>query len=214
VSAKYPALLNLQGRRCVVVGGGRVAGRKAEGLLEAGARVLVIAPELHEEVQALADAGRVQVELREYQAGDLSDCFLVIAATNDGAVNEAVWRESEQRRVLINTVDDPPRCNFYVPAVVRRGALTLAVSTDGKSCALAAKLRRELEAQYGPEYEQLLELLGELRERMKAQVPDPEIRRRVAFRLVNEGLGDVVAEDGAAAARTRALELLSVEGVA
>jgi len=214
VNRKYPILLLLEGRPCVVVGGGRVATRKVESLLVAGARVRVISPELHPDLRALRDAARLEHVARTFASGDLEGSFLVIAATDDTLVNEQVWREAEERGLLINTVDDPPRCNFYVPAVVRRGALTLAVSTDGKSCSLAAKLRRELEELFGPEYEPLVDLLGELRQRMKARVGDPGERKRLAQLLIEADLGAVIADEGEVAARSRAIDLLTAEGVA
>lgn len=164
----YPInLVGLADRRCVVVGGGEVAQRKVESLMEAGAdRVAVISPHLTRKLRALLQAKRIEHRPRGYQQGDLEGAFLIIAATDDPDVNRQVWQEAQERRLLVNVVDDPQHCNFFVPSVVRRGDLTISICTGGQDPALSARLRQELEPRFGREYAAFLEMAGALRERV------------------------------------------------
>ena len=155
----------------VVIGGGSVAQRKVEGLLEAGAGVLVISPELTPGLEALAAGDRVRVTRRAYRAGDLAGAGVAIAATGDREVNEAVFGEARERGVPVNVVDDPAHCTFHVPAVIRRGPVTVAISTGGASPHLAARLRREVASIVGPEYGVLARILGEWRGWILRHVP-------------------------------------------
>ncbi|KAF0993884.1 bifunctional precorrin-2 dehydrogenase/sirohydrochlorin ferrochelatase [Geobacillus sp. TFV-3] len=173
----YPVILHLRGRRVVVVGGGKVAARKIHGLLEAGAEIVMIAPEAEPELQALAAGGMIVWKKKRFDPDDLAGAFLVIAATNDRKVNEAVAQAAPGQ--LVNVVDDPERCDFHVPAVVRRGALTIAVSTGGASPALARRIRRELEEKYGEEYGPYLEFLQRARGIVLREVEDAEGRKRL-----------------------------------
>jgi len=161
----YPVNLVLEGRRVLVVGGGRIAARKVEGLLACGADVHVVAPSVGEAVRALG----VSFEERPYRRGEVAGYRLALAATDDPAVNAAVFEDGEAAGVWVNAADDPLSCSFTLPGVVRRGALTVAVSTGGHSPALSAWLRGRLEAEIGPEYEVLLGLLAAERETLKAQ---------------------------------------------
>ena len=169
----YPAYLDITGRPAVVIGGGSVAQRKVEGLLKAGARVTVVTPEATPEVQQWARAGAIIWSQREYQAGDLEDVWLAIAATDSEPVNEAVAREAKERRVLLNVVDNPKLCTFIAPAVVEREGLTIAVSTSGKSPAVARKVKEELEQLLPPEYGLLLEVAAEVREALRREGSRP-----------------------------------------
>ena len=162
----YPVNLIVAGRRCLVVGGGRVAARKAAGLTAAGADVHVVAPQVGEEVRELAG---VTCEERSYRAGEAAGYRLVIAATDDPTVNAQVFLDGEAAGVWVNSADDPANCSFTLPAVVRRGALTVAVATGGFSPALASWLRQRLEAEIGSEYETLLDLLSAERLRIHAE---------------------------------------------
>jgi precorrin-2 dehydrogenase/sirohydrochlorin ferrochelatase len=164
-SPVYPVNLVLDGRRVLVVGGGRIAARKIEGLLACGADVHVVATRVAEAVRALG----VPVEERPYARGEVAGYRLALAATDDPAVNAAVYADGEAAGVWVNSADDPLSCSFTLPGVVRRGALTVAVSTGGHSPALSAWLRAKLEAELGPEYAVLLELLAAEREALKAQ---------------------------------------------
>jgi precorrin-2 dehydrogenase/sirohydrochlorin ferrochelatase len=163
----FPMFMKLQGRRCLVVGAGTVAEPKITSLLEADATVKVVALQATEQVRSLAREARIQWDERLFRESDLEGCFLVVSATNDVQVNDEVYRQAEARGILCNAVDDPDRCDFYYPAVVRRGPLQIAISTAGYSPALAQRLRRELEEQFGPEYAGWVEQLGRDRERLR-----------------------------------------------
>jgi precorrin-2 dehydrogenase/sirohydrochlorin ferrochelatase len=164
----YPVCLDLQGRSCVVVGGGKVAERKVKGLLACNAQVKVISPDLTEFLSQLHTEGQLEWLNRPYKKGDLSQTFLVIAATDDEQAQQMVQDEATQLNKLLNVADVPQRCNFILPATVRRGDLTIAVATGGKSPALAKKLRQELEKRIGPEYTVLVNILGALRPQVLA----------------------------------------------
>jgi precorrin-2 dehydrogenase/sirohydrochlorin ferrochelatase len=165
-AAQYPVSLALDGRPVLVVGGGRVAARKIEGLLACGARVHVVAPRVADE---LRDRAGVTVEERPYRDGDVAGYRLVLSATDDPAVNRAVHDQAEAAGVWVNSADDPANCTFTLPSVLRRGPMTVAVSTGGHSPGLAAWLRRGLEEEIGPEYETLLDLLAEARAGVQAE---------------------------------------------
>ena len=160
----YPVDLVVEGRRCVVVGGGTVAARKVEGLVAAGAEVVVIAPEIDGQIRTLG-VGLIQ---RAYRGGDLEGAWLAIAATDDPAVNRAIRADADQAHVWVNAVDDPSSCSFTLPAVVRRGPVMVTVSTAGHSPALASWIRGQLAAQLGPEVGLLAEWLSEARDQLKA----------------------------------------------
>jgi precorrin-2 dehydrogenase/sirohydrochlorin ferrochelatase len=163
MSSLFPMFLKLDGRRCLVVGAGRIADGKAEGLLRAGADVTVIAPEANDSVRALAAAGRVTWHQREVQAGDTAGFFLVVAGTNVAAVNRAVVDEARAANILVNAVDDPPYCDFYYGSIVERGDLQIAISTAGESPALAQRLRKEIDAQLPANTGEWLAEVGKLR---------------------------------------------------
>jgi siroheme synthase-like protein len=165
----YPVNLVLAGRSCLVVGGGRVAATKVQGLLDADARVTVVAPEVDARVAELAAAGTVVLERRRYRRGEVRDHRLVIAATGDPAVNQQVYDDGEAAGVWVNSADDPERCSVVLPARLRQGRLTVTVSTGGHSPAVAAWLRARLADEIGPEYDQLIGLLSEAREEVRAQ---------------------------------------------
>ena len=168
----YPVCLEISGRLCVVVGGGNVAERKVSGLLTAGARVRIISPELTPGLSALADEGRIEWLHRGYRDNDLDGALLVFAATDNREVQEVIVRQAENAGQLVNVIDAPGHCTFQVPAVVRRGDLMLAVSTGGKSPAVAAMIRQQLEAEYGDEYGALLDLMSRLREQVLGKEQD------------------------------------------
>jgi len=159
----YPICLDLEARHCVVVGGGRVAERKVLGLLSCRAQVSVISPLLTDELHLQHANGTILWIDREYRQGDLAGAFLVIAATDDEETQKQVYEEADANNLLLNVADVPQRCNFILPATVRRGDLTISVSTAGKSPALARKIRMELEKRYGPEYRVLVDILGGIR---------------------------------------------------
>jgi precorrin-2 dehydrogenase / sirohydrochlorin ferrochelatase len=181
----FPLFLKLEGRKCLVVGAGNVAQSKIRSLLDSAANVLVVAPQANPAVEKWASAGVITWEARNFEASDLDGTVLVIAATSSSAVNETVFREAQQRNILCNSVDDPKHCDFYYGAVLRRGQLQVAISTEGQSPALAQRIRRELEAQFGPEYAGWVEELGLIRERLFASGIDPESRRQLLHELAS-----------------------------
>ena len=159
----FPVCLNINEKRCVVVGGGSVAERKAKSLLACGAKVTIISPALTDELRVLHESHSIEWLSREYQNVDIADAFLVIAATDDPQVQKQVFCEAEENNILVNVADVPEKCNFILPATVRRGDFTLSVSTGGKSPGLARKIRKQLDGQFGMEYAAAINLLGELR---------------------------------------------------
>ncbi len=167
--AGWPVNLLVGGRRIVVVGGGRVAARKIEPLVALGADVVVVAPSVHDEVRAMADAGQVTLRERPFAPADLDDAWLAVTATDDPAVNAAVFRAGEERRVFVNSADDPANCSFTLMSVVRQADVVVAIGTGGRSPALAAYLKGRLTEELGPEYAILLDLLSEARESMRAE---------------------------------------------
>jgi precorrin-2 dehydrogenase/sirohydrochlorin ferrochelatase len=210
----YPMFVDLEGRRCLVVGGGPVATEKVEKLLDHGAAVRLVTPEMTPELEAIAAEGRLhELHRRTYRPEDLDGCFLVIAATNLDAVNRMVWQDAEGLNMLCNVVDVPPLCNFIVPSIVRRGELALAISTGGASPVVAKHIRRELEATYGPEWEALVELLRELRDELKDRYLDMPSRRDAVERLMATDVVRKLAEGDEAGARELAHRVLDV-GVA
>lgn len=164
----YPVNLIVAGRRCVVVGAGRIAARKIDALLAAGADVHVVAPKLGDQVREWRDEGRITVDERGFEAPDLDGAWLATAATDDPAVNHGVFEAGADRRVWVNSADDPDNCSFTLMSVIRRGDLVVTVGTGGRSPALAAWLKERLTAELGPEYEALVEVLSEAREAMRA----------------------------------------------
>lgn len=205
------SLIGLHSRQTVVIGGGYIAARKVEGLLAAGAQIKIISPLLIPELQFIADEGDIIFLPRSYQDGDLEGAFLVIAATDNPAVNQAVWMEAERRGCLINVVDDPQHCNFILPAVVRRGEMNIAISTGGNSPALARRLRERIEKLIGPEYEVLSKVLGELRPELIANFPEGEARLQAALSLVDSDILNIIQSQGSNAALTYGRDQLHQE---
>jgi len=170
----FPMFLKLEGRQCLVVGGGAIAQEKMPSLLEAGAEVKIVAPQVTEPIAQLARSGKVSLEQREFVESDLDGVFLVIAATSLSDLNRQVFEATRARRILCNAVDDPDNCDFYYGSVVRRGDLQIAISTAGHSPALAQRLRKQLETQFGPEYSDWLRELAATREDLFSRDIDPQ----------------------------------------
>jgi precorrin-2 dehydrogenase / sirohydrochlorin ferrochelatase len=202
----YPLFLDISRRRCVVVGGGNVAERKIERLLSCGARVEVVGKVLTPALAALKANGQIAHHEADYDQALIRGAFLVIGATDDNEVNGRISGDARALDILVNIVDEPARCDFILPSVVERGALSIAVSTGGKSPALAKKLRMELDALYGPEYAILLEIMGKLREKLIAEGrPSAENRDRFEAVVTSEILGHIRAK------RWKEIEALIVE---
>lgn len=194
-------MVRLTGRKCLVVGAGKIAADKIEGLLLHGAEIQVVSPSAIESIQELAGSGGVRWVQREFEANDVDGAFLVIAATNSSVVNKAVFAACTARNVLCNSVDDPEHCDFFYPAVVRRGALQIAISTNGHSPALAARLRRELEQQFGPEWAEFVEHVREKRRELLEKEQATDSRREQLLQMAeaeefNEFLRNRASEQG------------------
>ena len=164
----WPVNLLVAGRKVLVVGAGRIAARKIEGLLDLGADVVVVAPETGSEVADMVAASRVELVARGFEPADLDEAWLVVTATDDPAVNAAVFAEAEARRMFCNSADDPVNCSFTLMSVVRQADLVVALGTGGRSPALATWLKLHVQEEMGPEYALLLDLLSETREAMRA----------------------------------------------
>lgn len=204
----YPMMVDLTGKRCLVVGGGAVAERKVALLVECGAEVDVVSPKATARLTALASSGRIRLRRRPVRAADLPGAFLVVVATDDPRVNREVAERVRHAGGLVNVADDPAACSFLVPSVIRRGDLTVAISTGGGSPALARKLRQRLEQTVGPEYEAFVAALRLLRERARRAIADPEDRQAIYRRAVESDLFEAAARGDSAAVAARIEELV------
>jgi siroheme synthase-like protein len=203
----YPAILLLDGRLAVVIGGGHVAERKVRTLLDAGARVRVVAEDPTRGIEARAERNEIELLQRRYRHGDLGGAVVAVAATDDEEVNRGVFAEATERGIPVNVVDQVELCTFIAPSIVRQGDLVLAISTGGNAPALAVRIRERLEREYGEEYGRFLELMGELR--ATVTVPgDQDERAKAWYRVVDSDVMDIVRAGDTERARTRATELL------
>jgi precorrin-2 dehydrogenase / sirohydrochlorin ferrochelatase len=187
----YPMMVDLTDRWCLIVGGGMVAERKASSLLQVGANVLIVSPTITPFLQMRVGQTRITWRQRSYQTRDGKNCVLVIAATNQWRVNRLVYQDAKVRGQWINVVDQPELCNFTVPSTIHRGKLRICVSTHGASPMLAKRIRRELEARYGQEYELYLDLMQEMRSRLQREVKDSRLR----YQLLKELTADRWIDD-------------------
>jgi precorrin-2 dehydrogenase/sirohydrochlorin ferrochelatase len=187
----FPVLLDLRGRRCLVAGGGDVAERKARALLECGAEVLVVSPVATPGIVALARAGALTHRARAVRTSDVRGCDVVIAATGVEAVDTAVAAAARRRRALVNVVDRAEACDFIFPSVLRRGELTIAVSTGGRSPALAREIRRRLEPMFGPEHAALVERVGDARRLARAVAETPAARIAAGEQVLTAALAQL-----------------------
>jgi siroheme synthase-like protein len=203
----YPAILMLDGRLGVVIGGGAVGERKVRTLLDAGAKVRVITPVATPRLQKLADEGRIELSVRPYRRGDIKGAAVVIASTDERTVNQAIYEEALDEGVPVNVVDDPPHCTFIAPSIVRRGDLMIAISTGGTNPAMAVRIRERLEKEFGPEYEAYFDLI----KRLKAEVDQANTQQDRAdawYRVVDSNVLDLVRAGKIDKAYARAVELL------
>jgi precorrin-2 dehydrogenase/sirohydrochlorin ferrochelatase len=206
----YPMMVDLTGKRCLVVGGGAVAERKVALLVECGAGVEVVSPKVTARLTALASSGRIRLRRRPVRASDLPGAFLVFVATDDPGVNREVAGRVKKAGGLVNVATDPGGCSFHVPSVIRRGDLTIAISTGGGSPALAKRLRQRLEQSIGPEYEAFVAILRLLRERVRQAIADPEERQAIYRRAVESDLFEEVARGDSTAVAARLDELVQL----
>lgn len=181
----YMACLDLTGRRCLVVGAGPVALEKIEGLLACGANVEVVAKNAITSIRELQSGSSIQLVIKPYEVEDLNGAFLVVAATSDPATQQQVYADAEARSMLVNVVDVPRLCNFILPAIVRQGPIAIAISTSGASPALAKRMKREIAEFLGPEHARLAELLNEVRDWARRELPTYGDRREFFESIVN-----------------------------
>jgi len=185
VTDLFPMFMKLTGKQCLVVGAGKVGEPKIAGLIDTGASIQVVAIAATEQVREWAQTGKVKLELRPFSKNDLDGKFLAVAATSSPTLNQLVYREAQQRGVLCNVVDVPDLCDFYYPAVVRRGDLQIAISTAGQSPSLAQKIRQQLERQFGEGYGAWVKQLGETRSLILASDLDKETKLELLHSLAS-----------------------------
>lgn len=190
----YPVYMKIANLLCLVVGGGKVAERKIGSLLEAGAQVRVVSPYVTPMIIDWAQQGKLELLEREYQSSDINGAYLVFATTNNEKVNRLVAEDSRNKNLIVNVADAPEDSSFFVPSVIRRGKLTIAVSTNGASPLLAAKIRRQLELQFGPEYNEFLDILTDIRHEVLANVDDIEKRKKIFRDLVDSDILDLLKQ--------------------
>ena len=190
--------VKLEGKRCLVVGAGKVGEPKIGGLIETGARVHVVALEASEAVHQWAEDGKITLEIRAFVSADLDRTFLAVVATASRELNSSIYREAQQRGILCNVVDVPEYCDFYYPAVVRRGDLQIAISTNGQSPSLAQKLRQQLERQFGPGYARWVAELGETRKLVLASDLDAQRKSDLLHSLASREALKAALEEQAA----------------
>jgi precorrin-2 dehydrogenase / sirohydrochlorin ferrochelatase len=195
MSNLFPMFLKLEGKRCLVVGAGRVGEPKVGGLIDTGALVHVVALEATSTVHEWSKAGKITLELRAFVADDLDETFLAVVATASPALNESIYRAAQRRGILCNVVDVPEYCDFYYPAVVRRGDLQIAVSTNGQSPSLAQKIRQQLERQFSPAYAPWVKELGATRRLVLASDLDPQRKRELLQSLASRQAVEAAVAD-------------------
>jgi precorrin-2 dehydrogenase / sirohydrochlorin ferrochelatase len=210
----YPAMLDVRGKRAIVIGGGKISARKAAELAACGAIVEVIDPTPCADIEALVHNQAVTLTRAPYQNGDLSDATVAIVATSDVAVQEAAWSEAQRRGILVNTVDKTSRCSFIVPSILRRGPLTIAVSTDGTNPSLARRIRERLEVQFPQAYGPFLELAAHARRRLRAAGLGYNERDKFMGELVTSEVLALIGATNEAEAEKIVSRLLSEYGVA
>ena len=184
----YPVYLDIQNKKCLVVGGGSVGERKVNTLLDCGAHVTVVSPTVTDSLQKLFQKKQISLRQRQYRSSDLSGMFLAIGATDDSSLNHHIFKDAKKLNILCNIADQPEICNFILPAIINRGDLIIAVSTSGTSPAYAKQLRKDLEGQFGPEYEKFLQVMGSLRKKLLKGDHEPEFHKPLFERLISGGL--------------------------
>lgn len=190
----YPIYLDIEDRNVIIIGGGNVCARKAETMMKYGARVTVVSPEFTEEIEQWAREGCLALKRKEYDASDLDDAHIVIASTDIQAVNEQIAADCRARRIPVNVVDVTPLCEFIVPAIIESGSIQVAVSTGGKSPALARTLKEDLQRSIGPEYAEVNDVLGTLRDGAKRVLPTDVDRKRFFDAIIAQGILPMLRE--------------------
>ncbi len=205
MSKFYPIYLDVKDKKCVIVGGGKVAYRKVCSLKEAGAEVVVVSPETCPEI---ADKKGIAIIKKNYDESVLDGALLVIAATDNEEVNKKAVADARKRNIIVNVVDHPDLCSFIVPSTINRGDLCISISTGGASPAVAKSVREELEVVFGPEYEEYLNLLTKMRSIAMSDIKDSDKRRKVLQRLAEKDILDIVKNKGVAEAEARIRETM------
>ena len=190
----YPIQLDIQGRACLVVGGGAVGTRKVGTLIKCGAKVKVVSTEVSPQIEQWAADGLIELHVRDYQPADIDGMVLVMGATDDEKLNHQISRESQAKQIPCNIADRPEECSFILPSIVERGDLIITISTSGKSPALAKFLRKSLEQQFGEEYAQMLILMGAIRRRLLSQEHAPEAHKPLFEALINAQLVEMIRD--------------------
>ena len=202
----YPIFLNIQDKKCVVAGGGSVAWRKVCGLKEAGAKVTVVSPEFCPELEKETGIERIE---QKYDEGFLKEAVVVVASTDDEAVNKKIYNDAVKRGLLVNVVDRPEFCSFIVPSSIVRGDLCISISTGGASPALARNIREYLEKQFGDEYDEFTKLLSKMRRKILSEVKEESVRRDILQRIAGLDMLEVIKGKGVIAAEKKMLEIVS-----
>jgi precorrin-2 dehydrogenase / sirohydrochlorin ferrochelatase len=190
----YPIYIDIEDRDVVIIGGGHVCARKAEAMMKYGARVTVVAPESIDEIEQWAAERKLTLKRKQYEDADLAGANLVIASTDNQRVNEAVAADCRRRKIPVNVVDVTPLCEFIVPAIMESGSIQIAISTGGKSPALARTLKEDLQQMVGPEYAELNDVLGTLREGAKEVLPTDVDRKEFFDGIIARGVLDMLRE--------------------
>ena len=190
----YPIFIDVEDHDVVIIGGGEVCARKAEAMMRYGARVTIVSPDFTGEIESWGRDGKLALRRKRYESGDLDGASIVIASTDDTRVNEQVAADARARKVPVNVVDVTPLCEFIVPAIIEKGSVTIAVSTGGKSPALARTLKEDLNRQIGPEYAEVNDLLGTLRDGAKKVLPTDADRKRFFDSLIAAGIIDMIRD--------------------
>ncbi len=188
----YPVYLDIQNRKCLVVGGGSVGTRKVMTLMDCGASVTVVSPDFTTQLFQLADTRAIKLKKRPYRSSDLDGMFLVIGATNNEELNRQISEDAQRLNKLCNIADKPEACNFILPSFINRGDLIIAISTSGKSPALAKKLRKDLENEFGQEYAEFLRLMGVIRQRLLTKNRDSKAHKYLFEQLISRGLIEMI----------------------
>ena len=204
----YPVNLDIQNRKCLVVGGGAVGTRKVMMLLDCGAKVTVVSNEVTQQLFELADNGSIVLKKRPFQISDLNKMFLAIGATDNPELNRQIHTEAERLGILCNIADRPEVCNFILPAIVSRGDLIIAISTSGKSPAFAKKIRKDLEKEFGAEYAEFLKLMGGIRNKLLSQDHEPEAHKPLFEKLIQGDLVKMIKDRDIAAVNSLLFEIL------
>ncbi len=204
----FPIHLNLKGKKCLVIGGGKVAERKVEALLRCSAEINLISPTITDYLQKIVNRGIIQYFNRLYQQKDLDNCFIVISACNDKCINEKIAKACHQKNIPVNVVDDPSNCSFIIPSVLQRGALTIAVSTQGKCPMLSKKIREKIESTLGPEYAEYTELISEARQKIIQKIQCPIEKKRIMENILSKKIVQLICDGKAQQAKEQVEECL------